>query len=72
MNGESSARYGMAMPISRKSTKPVGITNASGQPEIVLEIDGLTISMAPPSRGIDGATSDENDDEAAEPPADER
>jgi hypothetical protein len=42
----------MAMPISRKSTKPVGITNASGQPEIVLEIDGLTISMAPPSRGI--------------------
>jgi len=58
------------MPISRKSTKPVGITNASGQPEIVLEIDGLTISMAPPSRGIDGASAEV--DEAAEPPAVER
>ena len=46
----------MGMPISRKSTKPVGITNSSGQPEIVLEIDGLTLSMAPPSRGIDGAS----------------
>ena len=30
------------------STRPAGITNASGQPEIVLEIDGLTISMTPP------------------------
>jgi hypothetical protein len=56
----------MAMPISRKSTKPVGITNASGQPEIVLEIEGLTISMAPPSRGIEGASGDADDE--AEPP----
>jgi len=55
------------MPISRKSTKPVGITNASGQPEIVLEIDGLTISMAPPSRGIEGTTEAPA---AAEPPTD--
>ena len=36
------------MAVQRKSTKPVGITNSSGQPEIVLEIDGLTISMTPP------------------------
>jgi hypothetical protein len=36
------------MAVQRKSTKPVGITNESGQPEIVLEIDGLTISMTPP------------------------
>jgi hypothetical protein len=61
----------MGMPISRKSTKPVGITNASGQPEIVLEIDGLTISMAPPSRGIEGAT-DDPEQSADEPPAVER
>lgn len=37
------------MAIQRKIAEPVGITNASGQPEIVLEIDGLVISMAPPS-----------------------
>ena len=36
------------MAIQRKSDRPVGITNASGQPEIVLEIDGLTLSMTPP------------------------
>jgi len=68
--GERAGGYGRDMPISRKSTKPVGITNASGQPEIVLEIDGLTISMAPPSRGIDTAATDQGDD-AAEPPATE-
>jgi len=62
----------MDMPISRKSTKPVGITNASGQPEIVLEIDGLTISMAPPSRGIEGATDDPEEGADVEPPVVER
>ena len=36
------------MAVQRKIAKPVGITNESGQPEIVLEIDGLTISMTPP------------------------
>src|SRR3954451_252394 len=66
---QRSGGYGNAMPISRKSTKPVGITNSSGQPEIVLEIDGLTISMAPPSRGVDGASTE--GDEGAEPPADQ-
>ena len=44
------------MAIQRKIADPVGITNASGQPEIVLEIDGLVISMAPPAAP---ASSDE-------------
>jgi hypothetical protein len=38
------------MSIQRKSSKPAGITNESGQPEIVLEIEGLTLSMTPPAR----------------------
>ena len=37
------------MGIQRRVTEPASITNTSGQPEIVLEIDGLTISMAPPA-----------------------
>ncbi|MGZ4679468.1 MAG: hypothetical protein ACXVIH_05695 [Ilumatobacteraceae bacterium] len=36
------------MGIQRKIPEPVSITNTSGQPEIVLEIDGLVISMTPP------------------------
>ena len=36
------------MGILRKVPEPVSITNTSGQPEIVLEIDGLVISMMPP------------------------
>ena len=36
------------MGIQRKIPEPVSITNTSGQPEIVLEIDGLVISMMPP------------------------
>ncbi len=32
----------------RKSVKPVYITNSKGDPEIVLEIGGLTLSMTPP------------------------
>jgi len=53
------------MAVTRKSTKPVGITNESGQPEIVLEIDGLTISMAPPAAGAPPAEA-APDDHAAE------
>jgi hypothetical protein len=49
--------------IQRRTSEPVGITNASGQPEIVLEIDGLTLSMAPPAKP-DVAKQD-----AGEPPA---
>jgi len=37
------------MGIQRKTAQAVGITNASGQPEIVLEIEGLTLSMTPPA-----------------------
>jgi hypothetical protein len=55
------------MGIQRKSAEPVGITNASGQPEIVLEIDGLVISMTPPAQpapeptsGEDGSLDDES------------
>jgi len=36
--------------IQRRTSEPVGITNASGEPEIVLEIEGLTLSMAPPAK----------------------
>ena len=36
------------MSIRSRAAKPVSITNESGQPEIVLEIDGLTLSMTPP------------------------
>ena len=46
------------MSIHRKSSKPAGITNASGQPEIVLEIDGLTLSMTPPGRPADDTVSE--------------
>jgi hypothetical protein len=49
------------MAVQRNSTKPVGITNASGQPEITLEIDGLVISMAPPGPTTDAAAADDQD-----------
>lgn len=48
------------MAIQRKVPKPVSITNESGQPEIVLEIDGMTLSMTPPATAQPVA---ENDDE---------
>ena len=38
------------MALERKSAKPAGITDASGQPHIVVEIAGLTISTAPPAK----------------------
>jgi hypothetical protein len=38
------------MGLVRKSTKPVSITDESGQPHLDLEIDGLRITMAPPAR----------------------
>lgn len=37
------------MAIRSKSVKPVSITNESGEPEIVLQINGLTLSMNPPN-----------------------
>lgn len=37
------------MSITRKTQEPAGIVNASGQPEIVIELDGLVLSMKPPA-----------------------
>jgi hypothetical protein len=37
------------MAIRSRAVKPVTITNTNGQPEIVLEINGMTISMTPPA-----------------------
>ena len=53
-----------AMALERKSSKPAGITDASGQPHIVIEIAGLTISAAPPAKRRDASGDD------AEPKAD--
>jgi hypothetical protein len=36
------------MAIQKKSTKPAGITNEQGEPEIVLAIGDKIISMTPP------------------------
>ena len=51
------------MAIQRKSDRPVGITNESGQPEIVLEIEGLTLSMTPPGQPKDASSADVDDDD---------
>lgn len=37
------------MGLVRKSTKPVSITDESGQPHLDLVIDGLRITTTPPS-----------------------
>ncbi len=37
------------MSISRKSEAPSGVTNTAGEPEIVLELNGLVLSMKPPA-----------------------
>ena len=51
------------MGITRRATEPQGVTNTSGQPEIVLEIEGLTLSMAPPKRaGADDESDEPSDD----------
>jgi hypothetical protein len=52
--------------ISRKTQAPVSITNTSGQPEIVLEIDGLVLSMKPPV-APPAAASDGDDESEPEP-----
>ncbi|HSB85466.1 MAG TPA: hypothetical protein VLD86_04110 [Ilumatobacteraceae bacterium] len=51
------------MGIQRRAAEPAGITNTSGQPEIVLEIDGMTISMAPPASTAQPAAPDADDRE---------
>ena len=47
------------MSISRKSEAPAGIVNASGQPEIVIELDGLVLSMKPPATPAATTTASE-------------
>ncbi len=47
------------MSISRKTQAPVGIVNASGQPEIVIELDGLVLSMKPPASAADAVSEPE-------------
>jgi hypothetical protein len=50
------------MGIQRNSSQPAGITNASGEPEIVLEIEGLTLSMTPPAREVADTHSDDEEE----------
>jgi hypothetical protein len=45
------------MAIRSRAVKPVTITNTSGQPEIVLEINGMTLSMTPPAADGTQATA---------------
>ena len=52
------------MAIQRKSAQPAGITNESGQPEIVLEINGLTLSMTPPAKNADKEPDDASSDDS--------
>jgi hypothetical protein len=57
------------MAVTRKSTKPTGVTNEAGEPEIVLALGDLTISMAPPKsraeRVRDGELTSGGDDTPA-------
>ncbi|MCU1361137.1 MAG: hypothetical protein JWN99_2426, partial [Ilumatobacteraceae bacterium] len=57
----STGGYGDGMSIKRESAQPAGITNASGQPEIVLEIAGLVLSMTPPGGEAPAAVDDDTD-----------
>jgi hypothetical protein len=50
------------MAIQKKSAQPAGITNESGQPEIVLEIDGITLSMTPPAQAVPPESKDDDKD----------
>jgi hypothetical protein len=58
------------MPISKKSVKPIGVTNEQGEPEIVLTVGDLKLSMAPPPKPGDHAAEKATDhatDPASEP-----
>lgn len=57
------------MSVTRKNQAPVGITNASGEPEIVLELDGLVLSMKPPAPAANA--DDDSEAEAGGDLADE-
>ncbi len=51
------------MAIRSRAVKPVTITNTSGQPEIILEINGMTISMTPPATDAAQAVAAADDSE---------
>jgi hypothetical protein len=52
------------MAIQKKSTKPAGITNESGEPEIVLAIGDKIFSMHPPKAAArDEADRDDEPDQ---------
>jgi hypothetical protein len=53
------------MSITRKNQAPVGITNTSGEPEIVLELDGLVLSMKPPAAAEPASAASDSEAEAA-------
>lgn len=55
------------MSISRKIADPVGIVNASGQPEIVIELDGLVLSMKPPAAELADTAADDGDPASDDP-----
>jgi hypothetical protein len=52
------------MAIQKKSTKPAGITNESGEPEIVLAIGDKIFSMHPPKAAAAAREEADRDDEA--------
>jgi hypothetical protein len=53
----------VSVTIARRSTKPAGITNQSGEPEIVLKVGDLTLSLAPPTPAQNPPAEAEPDDE---------
>ena len=55
--------------IARRSTKPAGIINQSGEPEIVVKVGDLTISMTPPAAAKPAPKQAEPAEPADEPEA---
>jgi hypothetical protein len=53
------------MGVIRKSTKPAGIVNESGQPKIVVELDGFTVSLTPPPKAAEKRAGDPDTDDKA-------
>ena len=52
------------MAIQKKSTKPAGITNENGEPEIVLAIGDKVFAMHPPKAAAAAREEPDDDDEA--------
>jgi hypothetical protein len=51
------------MGIEQNSSEPAGITNEAGEPEIVIKIEGITISLNPPAQaGNDEQPTDGEED----------